>query len=40
MTEILAKSTKFDTSQDLVDQGRMITKKGLFSDFVILEKCG
>ena len=40
MKEIWTDSTRFNTSEKLADQKRMILKKGLFSDLEILEICG
>ena len=37
--EIRAESTRFNTSQRLVDQLRIILKKGWFSDLEMLEMC-
>ena len=40
MIEIQAESARFNTSQKLANQARMILKKGWFPDFKILEICG
>ena len=37
MTEICAESIRFNTSQRLADQARMLLKKGWFSNLEILE---
>ena len=39
MTKIWMESTKFNTSQRLADQTRLILKKSKFSDFEILGIC-
>ena len=39
MIEIWAESGRFDKSKKLVDQARMILKKGCFFDLEILEIC-
>ena len=40
MIEILTESTKFNTSQRLAEQVRLILKKGRLSELEILELCG
>ena len=40
MSEIWTESAKFDTIHRLVDQARLILKKGWLSDLEILEICG